>query len=305
MAKNSFDSFMVPRGQVKTASAGTSPVSEQLLARLATITGHTKEASAGNAGSPPGHLHSPVLSAAAQSVAYPDPAVVGATDNIIDPQVALAGGNIADQLAGSAPHTGVIQPVRVSDATGNVDDNSAIINSVTNGKPVGAEKLASLNDACDMGRSMAHAYNEELQKIAFFNQYNEAAALLKESGVLDGYDVDGFDKVASADGYDPTEGRFLHKVASGADLSYSDIITAANEYVLFKEAEANVDAEAEKIASDIINEAADEVAEEIIQVKLASDESAHADAAVAGTEKVASELTLEQAAAILKIVGKI
>lgn len=284
MSKRHFEDFMTT-GQTKTASAPV--IKTDLLAKIASAIGEPNladnaaaAAAVANSGMATGVPGMPVMgqivNAGAQSVGSPAPGVVEATDGLINPQIAAAGGNPAAQAVGSNPGVGTVSPVRVSDGTveGGIEENMAIVNSVTNGSPVSAEKTASLVDACDMGRAMARSYSDELQKIAFFQQYEEAASLLKQAGLLQGYDVAGMDKTASAD-----EFYALDKLASGADLSFNDVICAANEYLTVKEAEARIDAEAEKIANEIMQAAADEVADEITGTGNVADAAADAAAA--------------------------
>lgn len=335
----SLDSFIANIGMSKSASApaaGRSSITAELLAKLASDVGAPNladnpaaAAAAANSGEATGVPGTPVvgqvLNAGGATVAQPAPATVAATDALANPQVQAAGGDVAAMAQGSAPAVGTVEPVRVSDGAGTINENLAIVNSVTNGAPVSAEKTASLVDAVERGRIMARGYADEIQKVANAQAFNDAHEFLKSAGVYAyfGYDM-GEEKTASAAPYSA-----LEKMASGAALSYADIISAADEYANFQQANTKAEVAAEKIASDIIDAAADRVADSIVNPGAAADTAADAaakaalasnagatpvesaaHAAAAAVEhvedKVASApLDLNQAIAVLRAAGKI
>lgn len=321
MAK--FDDFLTPSGAgVKLASAGPIRAKSELLAKLASAVGAPNiadnaqaAAAVASTGSQTGVPGTPVIgqviNAADGSVAQAPQAALAATDGLINPQVQASGGDVNAMAAGSAPGVGTVSPVRVSDATGAVEDDMAIVNSVTNGAPATAEKTASLLSACASGRAMARAYADELQKVAFVNQYTDAVGILKSAGLLDGYNLvdESMDKTASAPSF-----SCLEKLASGADLSYADIVGAASEYVMYKQAEAAqqeeallIDAEAEKVANDIIAQAQAELEQEkiaAIEAYNAGVADASAQAAAPAAEKTAAAgMDVETATNVLRAAG--
>ena len=300
------DSY-IAAGMSKTASAPvaskhpTTQVGADLLAKLASEFGAanladnesaaSQQAATGEATGVPGASVGPQqLNAGQGSVASPAPAVAQTLQGIADPQVALAGGNPAEASVGSERGVGSVAPVRVSDMTGDIEEDLAIVNSVTNGEPVEKEKVASLLDACSAGRAMARAYVAETEKLATADSYLRAATFLKQAGIADGYQFAGveMDKFASAEDF-----TALNKLANQKELSMMEVIAAADQYVAYCEKQASVDADAEKIASDVLEQARAEVAAEM---------------AAQSQEKTASapsEMSLESAIAVLKAAGRL
>lgn len=290
--KHRFEDFM-STGMAKSASAPT-PVRTDLLMKISSMIGAPNladnqdlaaaSAASGEATGVPGTpVIGQVVNAGSATVAAPAAGTVAAIDGLVNPQVQASGGDVAAMAVGSTPGVGTVEPVRVSDATGDVEENMAIVNSVTNGAPVSAEKTASLLNAIERGRFMARGYADEITKIAATQRLEQSVELLKSAGIFAhyGYQIEaGFDKQASA----PQVSAF-DKMASGAVLTADDICNAADEFLLFKQAEANVDAEAESLTDSIIKQAADEVAEELME---GSDDVAEAAAQAAYEAAVAS-----------------
>ncbi len=297
--ENHFEDFM-GSGMTKSASAPTQTpsIKSDLLAKIASACGEVNladnpaaaaaDAKSGMATGMPGMpVVGQILNAGAQNPAAPAPGVVEATDALANPQIIAAGGNPQAQAVGSMPGTGTVKPVRVSDGTGEFDDGMAIVNSVTNGVPITAEKRASLLDAVDFGRCAAQGYVDEMQKVAYFQAYAESAGMLKSAGLLADYEVAGFndsmDKTASLYAADQSDIICFQKVAGGApELSYEDIIGAGRAFVkIAAQQDAELDAQSTKIASAIIDQAGDELQSELIKTA-----SAPADMSVAQAQNI-------------------
>lgn len=303
-----FEDFMTSSSSAGTTKTASAPImGSDFLSKIASELG----VATGVPGQP---VIGQQVNAGASTVAAPAPEVVAAMAGMMDGQQQMAGGDVAAQTAGSNPSVGMVDPVRVSDMTGVIDDDLAIVNSVTNGKPVEGEKVASLLDACSQGRAMARAFIDEQEKVAFAQAYDQSVELLKEAGLL-GYYAPNYemDKVASAPAY-----SCLEKLANNEDLSYSDVVGAAQEFLMYKQAEAEADAHADMIADQIIADASGEVNSEVDAAadaaaaaadamsagSSATESAAHAAAAAVG-EKTASAMDLSDAIAVLKAAGRI
>lgn len=191
-----FEDYMniVEQAHTKTAAAKSGKVSSELLAKLAGEL--TKQADEGAA----------VASATAgakpadSSVAGAAPAVVAATEAATATQLALAGANPAEPVKGEMPApTKPNEGVVITDAAGKVTDANAL-NKVPaavvaaaepTAKAESVEKTAELKRAEEIGVAMANAYVDQLEKIAYDRQYNEALAFLQERGVLADYKING------------------------------------------------------------------------------------------------------------------
>lgn len=231
------------------------------------------------------------VSPAASTVAGANPAVVGATESVTLPQTTIAGGNPEESAAGEIPApTKPNEGLAISAGDGEVTDAAnlhktpeAVAAAATDGggdeaaaatpapevassvpdNNLGAEKTA---EAKQIGIVIANSFQEELQKQAADQEYSEALSILKEAGLMEGYDIkdEGIQKTASA-----PEGC-LEKIANKQAVSREDIVGAAVEYIeLSKEAElaeeqgrADAREAVEKLASE--NEVKEEAENEKI-----------------------------------------
>lgn len=192
-----FEDYMniVEQAHTKTAAAKSGKVSTELLSKLASeLTKGAEDAgsavAAATAGAKP----------ADTSVAGAAPAVVAATEAATATQLALAGANPAEPAKGEMPApTKPNEGVVVTDAAGKVTDANAL-NKVPaavvaaaepTAKAESVEKTAELKRAEEIGVAMANAYVEQLEKIAFDREYNEALAFLQERGALENYKING------------------------------------------------------------------------------------------------------------------
>jgi len=182
---------------------------------------------------------------AASSVAGAAPAVVAATEGVATPQTEIAGGNAAEAAAGEQPAaTKPNEGLAISAGDGVVTDANhlhktpaAVAAAARDAGGAMGEKTAA--EATAIGVKIAETFQAHLEKSAQDSEYTEALGILKEAGLLEGYNINdqGLTKEASA----PVD--YLEKIASKAELSREDIIGAAYQAIeMQKEAE---DAEAQ------------------------------------------------------------
>jgi len=233
------DFVFASSAQTKVASA--SPEGSSFLAKLASELSGAVDPCTG----------SEVVDASGNSVAGVAPEIWANTAASHDKAVTLAGGDTARQDAGDARSRTVAQTPTVSDGTGEVDQNLAIVNQFANTaglNQMSPEKVASLLDGAHVGRVIAQGYAAELASMAKEAALQDAVAYLRPTGVLDGYaflNQEETTKTASA--YDGLVA--LEKVAGCSEaITDDDIIAAAAE--LRKIASEESAAEAEKVASD-------------------------------------------------------
>ena len=177
---------------------------------------------------------------AASSVAGANPAVVGATDAVAAPQLALSGANPVEAMQGEIPApTKPNEGVVISAADGDVTDanqlhktEAAVIAAL--GGEEAAMKTAAQAEI--IGTMIAESFVENIEKVAEDEEYTDALVLLKEAGLLDAYDilddVDEYEKTASLE----TDG--LEKIANNEALSHDDIISAGYQVAAILEKEA-------------------------------------------------------------------
>jgi len=272
--KTSFEDHltMVTQSHTKTASAKPTQ-GQDMLSRLAAELGMTKSAADGEGAASVTAPAAPTAegekSPAAATPAAANPAVVSATEAVAVPQAVMAGMSNEEQIAGEVPAgIAVVTPI-VGSGTGDAQTLIGF-NRTDEATAAAAEGEGGVGPAAEsaeaekVGRLMAHAFNDELNKMAQANQYTEAVGILKEAGLLEGYNIkdEGIEKVAKV-----TEG-FLEKIAENKSLTRDDIIGAANELI-----------ELQKQAEDAAEEGREEAR---ALVKLA-------EAMEGGTEKVAQE----------------
>lgn len=243
MAKTSFDDHLaVITGRTKTASStanrGQSSSLLQKLAEQLNIEG----------GATPAAQAAPIIVNANAPVGAAAPAVESATAAIADAQVALAGGDPIAAEAGMEP------------AATTGDESGVIVTGEGTVKPIdllGKTPEAATPDAEKLGALIADSFVKHLEKIAKQNEYSAAVGMLKEAGILDGYNIKdaGFEKVAGA----PVD--YLEKIAQRQKLTHDDIIGAAREYQDFLKVAAETEEAAEKDADDLV-EALNQVAED-------------------------------------------
>jgi len=190
---------------------------------------------------------------AASTIAEANSDVEEATDAVAMPQVMMAGGVPADMEAGSAPNPeSLIMPV-ISAADGNIQTANdlgrtpeavAAAAEPTSKGVVSAEEM----EAEKIGRLIAKSFQEALEKSAYDAEYIDALNLLKEAGLLEGYNIKGveIEKTASAEG-------FLEKIANREKLTKDDIIGAANELIEFNKQAAIAEEEGREAANNLVD----------------------------------------------------
>jgi hypothetical protein len=249
-------------------------------------------------------------SPAAATPAGANPAVVSATEAVAVPQAVMAGMSPEEQIAGEVPAgVAVVTPI-IGSGTG--DAKTAIGLNRTDAATAAAAKgeggvgpAAEGAEAEKVGRLMAHAFNDELNKMAQDNQYTEAVEILKVAGLLEGYSIkdEGIVKTAT------TSEGFLEKIAENKPLTKDDIVGAANELIeLQKQAEfaaqeGRDEAQAlvklaEAMADDKDEETEDEKKKKAD--KAAADKEAAEDAD--GAEKVAALMKNPQVVAAVRVL---
>jgi len=191
-------------------------------------------------------------------------AVVSATESLVNPQLAVAGTDLAAVAAGEVPAGGAGSDLAIGDANGYVTDADSFGRTEA-AVAAAAEGVApeAVVEAEKVGQLIAHSFHAELQKIANYQAYTESLDLLKTAGLLDSYNIqdDGMSKTASF------EVGGLEKIANNQALSHGDIISAANEYIEFtkmaEDAEAEGREEAQEDAAAVIEEAKEEAASDV------------------------------------------
>jgi len=191
---------------------------------------------------------------AASGVTGASDAVSDATDAVAMPQVSLAGGVPAVMEAGSAPNPEVVVMPVISAADGVAQTATDLHRTAE--AVVAAAEGGDAQEATKIGKLIAKAFQDELQKSAKDQEYTEALEILKEAGLLEGYSIKnpGLEKTASSEGY-------LEKIASMQKLSKDDIIGAARELVEFNKQAADAEEQGREAARNLV-ELFQKVAEE-------------------------------------------
>jgi len=265
--KTSFEEHLniASSGQDKTASA--KKVEGGLLDQLAAeLTGQEKVANA--------PVAEGEVSPAASSVAGAAEPVVAASAAVEVPQVAIAGGNEEEAQAGEVP--AAVKPnegVAISAGDGKVTDAnnmhrtpesvaaaadtpiSDVGGDVVNAATVAPEKAGQTPDGEEkVGQLIAQSFMAEIQKKAEDEEYTQALGILKEAGLLEGYDIEdaGMSKEASF----VTGG--LEKLANKLPLSRKEIVGAAHEVIEFNKEAADVEEQARLDAHEKVAELVEE-----------------------------------------------
>lgn len=268
--KSSFDDHLsiIESGHSKTAGDRTQKAGSSLLQKLAEELGLGDAAQTAAAAAPAGDVAGAAGAAApsAEGERFPSEAtvqqanaeVVAAIDAVITPQMVLAGGSPEEQAAGMV--AAASQPVAAQPAIGAVDGNVTDSNSL-NKDPMAAAAAAIggggeegvapsvVAEAEKIGRLMARSFQATLEKQAADQEYAEAINLLKEAGLLEGYNIldTSLTKTASvADGY-------LEKIASKEKLTRGDIIGAAYELIDLQKHAELAEEQGRQEARDLVN----------------------------------------------------
>jgi hypothetical protein len=295
-SKNSIENFMgiIEQSHEKTASRKT--IGGDLLAKLAAEleVGNPVEAAAAAAApaAPAADAAASATAAAAPAVEgarvpaeslveMANPAVVAQTAAVADPQVAIAGGNLAEAAAGEVPAP--VKPnqgVRISANDGVATDANNISRTpeavVAAASDVGGE-MPSAAEAEKIGSLIAQSFHKELQKIASDQEYSEAVSYLSGHGLLDNYNFnDGMSKVASLE----PETNGLEKIANNANLTRQDIIDAATELSFIEKNAAAAEEAGREQAREFVKQASEEQGAQDELKKLASDKDVMAAVAL-------------------------
>jgi hypothetical protein len=214
------------------------------------------------------------VSPAASTIVEANPAVLAATDAVAMPQVEMAGGVAAVAEAGSQPNPQqLIMPI-ISAADGNAQTASDLGRT-----PEAVAAAAEEVEAEKIGALIAKSFQANIEKAAKDQEYTEALEILKEAGLLEGYNIKdtGMTKTASAEGY-------LEKIANMQQLNREDIIGAAYELVEFQKQAADAEAEGRAAAQNLV-ELMQKVAEETPAEEAAEEKKEEEKKEEAGEEK--------------------
>lgn len=248
---SSFENYMnIMEGQEKVASQTFSD--NGLLAKLAEELDSTPSAAAPTTEGAVAPADSAIVAA--------NPTIVGQTEAVQAPQLALAGGDAEEAAAGEVPaETKPNQGVVISAGDGESTDANklgktpaAIAAAVTPAATAPAapetDKTAEL-----LGEAIATSFLGSIVKEAEEAQYQEALVMLKEAGLLADYEIAGDEMAKEASQEDETLG--LEKIANKEELTREDMIKAAGELVELAEIKAEEEAMA-KEAEDYGRQAA-------------------------------------------------
>jgi len=275
--KTKFEDHMntIESSHSKTASAKQKTAAgSDLLTKLAQELGLGDAAPAATTAAAAPTAEGEVLPAAS-TIVEANPAVLAATDAVAMPQVEMAGGVPAIMEAGSAPNPQqLIMPI-ISAADGDamtVQEMHRTPEAVA-----AAAETAPEAEAEKIGKLIAKSFQDAIEKSAKDQEYTEALEILKEAGLLEGYNIkdSGMTKTAAAEG-------FLDKIASRQKLSKDDIIGAAHELVDFNKQAELAEQEGRDAANNLV-ELMQKVAEE------SKEESAAEEAAETPASEKAEE----------------
>lgn len=312
--------------QTKTAGAKANQGDGSLLDKLARELGFGSETEKNAQGvtAPGAPTAEGEVQPAASTVATAAPAVVAATEAVATPQTTIAGGNPAEAAAGEIPAaTKPNEGVAISAGDGKVTDANqmhrtpeAVAAAAEDGggdegaaDAVAPEKAGEMpgqeKEAAAIGRTIATAFQSHLEKQAEDQEYPVALAMLKEAGLLEGYNIkdEGISKTASQ------KVSVLEKISQKQPLSRKDIIAGAYELVeLQKEAE---DAEeqgredARALVGLLTKLSGDEEAETQTEGgEATSSEAAGSEESGNDTEKVSSLLKNPEVVAAVSVLRK-
>jgi hypothetical protein len=196
------------------------------------------------------------------------PAVSGATDGVADPQLALAGTDLARQAAGMVPHLqgDINTPVAISTADGDAqtaeglnrtDAAVAAASREAGGKQGGELESAATRhpeavEAEKVGQMIARSFQQTLEKDAADAEYSQSLNILDQAGLLANYNIvdQSITKTASVEEVD-----ILEKIANNQPLTREDIVIGARQYLEVEKLAAQADAEGRELAHKAVAEA--------------------------------------------------
>ena len=243
--KSRFDDHMstIEAGHSKSASVGNAVAGNELLSKLAEELG----ISGGAAPTAEGEVFP-----AASDITTAAPAVEAATDAVAMPQVAMAGGVPEIMEAGGQPNPEqLIMPI-ISAADGNAQTANDLGRTPASvaaaAEPTNKDDSIEDQEAEKVGALIAKSFQATLAKTASDEEYSEAVSILKEAGLLEGYNLqdEGIAKTASAaDGY-------LEKIANVQPLTRQDIVGAAYELVDFQKQAEDAELQGREAAQNLV-----------------------------------------------------
>lgn len=193
---------------------------------------------------------------AASSVSGAAPAVVAATEGVATPQTEIAGGNAAEAAAGEEPAaTKPNEGLAISAGDGVVTDANqlhktpaAVVEAAKNSETGQVMGAKTAEEAEAIGKKIAETFQVHLEKTAQDQEYTEALNLLKEGGILEGYNIkdEGLTKEAgeSVD--------YLQKIANKEQLSREDIVGAAYQTLEMEKEAEEAEAQGREDAQNLV-----------------------------------------------------
>ena len=241
------------------------------------------------------------------------PEVAAATDGVANPQLAVAGTDLARQAAGMVPHLrgDINTPVAIAtgegtaitaDSLNRTDEAVAAAARGAGGKEGGkmetsataAEKMNS-EEAVKVGELIARSFQQTLEKDAADAEYSQSINILDQAGLLEGYNITdkSITKTASVEVVD-----VLEKIANKQPLTRDDIVLGANQYLEVEKLAAQADAEGRELAHMAVAEAMEQ--EKVAAVKTATEKTEQEKVAeLAKDPKVAEAVKVLKAAGVL------
>jgi hypothetical protein len=228
-----------------------------------------------------------------KDVAGVAPAVDAATKGVTDPQVAVAGGDVARMEAGMVPHLkgDINTPVAISAGTGdaitaeklNRTPEAVAAAARDAGGSGDTEKEAS--EAVKVGELIARSFQQTLEKDASDAEYAQSLNILDQAGLLANYNItdQSITKTASVEEID-----VLEKIANAQPLTRDEIVLGAKQYLEVEKLAAQADAEGRAAAHQAVDEA--------------MENEKTAEAEKAESEKIASYLKDEKVVAAVKVL---
>jgi len=230
-----------------------------------------------------------------KDVAGVAPAVDAATKGVTDPQVAVAGGDVARMEAGMVPHLNgdLNAPVAISAGTGdaitaeklNRTPEAVAAAARDAGGKGDTEKEASVAEAVKVGELIARSFQQTLEKDASDAEYAQSLNILDQAGLLANYNItdQNITKTASVEEVD-----VLEKIANSQPLTRDEIVLGAQQYLEVEKLAAQADAEGRAAAHQAVEEA--------------MEQGKTAEAEKAESEKIASYLKDEKVVAAVKVL---
>lgn len=201
------------------------------------------------------------------------PEAQAALDGVVNPQVEVAGADVARTAVGSVAHVvadaNVAIPIATGEGTSKTVDGlnrtEAAVAAAARDTNAEGDDAVSEKECEKIGQLIAKSFQETLEKNAADAEYAQSLGILKQAGLLDNYNLtdDSITKVASEE----VVVDALEKIANAQPLTREDIVLAARQFIEVEKLAAAADAEGRAAAHQAVADAASANAE---QEKIAS-----------------------------------